>query len=603
MKRAAPDVSALANAAHELLRQGDAAGAERVLSPVYDQLKSDPSVLHLMGLIKKAQNKLAEAELHLRSAIAYALSEGAYYNDLGVVLLAQHRHEEAIKVFRAALALLPEADAVRVNLTRCLISLGELENAEQEARAYIAASPGAESWTLLSQVQRARERNDEALEAADQALRFAPEKRGLRHNYAIALERAGRSDEALLRYESLAKEAIDSPDLALNFARALYAANRRKEAEQVAELGLGQWPENVGLHTAMARMRSLRGEGEASTRLIEAEIERRPANLQLRLACADALHRSRNYERAARVLFDALRLAPEAPPLLTAYGFVLDELNRPVDAVRMLQRVVELNPDSAVAQRNILSTLLRVGRADEALQRVRTLRAADADDQFLIGIETTALRLVGDPAYGELCDYDAMIRSYEIPAPRGFFTQENFNASLADALRVVHRTKTHPLDQSLDNGTQTAATLLASDEPNIKSFTGAVDAAIRRYLSGLPKDQNHPLGRRKRDRYRFSGLWSVRLGDGGHMPNHVHDRGWISSAYIAAHMPAENSRDPNNGHLKFGEPTRPIAGCGAERSIAPKPGQLVLFPSYFWHGVAPFAGAERLSLAFDVIPA
>ena len=71
------DASALANAAHELLRQGDAVGAERVLSPVFNQLKSEASVMHLMGLIKKAQNQLGEAERHLRGAISYARSEGS----------------------------------------------------------------------------------------------------------------------------------------------------------------------------------------------------------------------------------------------------------------------------------------------------------------------------------------------------------------------------------------------------------------------------------------------------------------------------------------------------------------------------------------------
>jgi hypothetical protein len=28
----------------------------------------------------------------------------------------------------------------------------------------------------------------------------------------------------------------------------------------------------------------------------------------------------------------------------------------------------------------------------------------------------------------------------------------------------------------------------------------------------------------------------------------------------------------------------------------------VLFPSYMWHGTVPFEGAERLSMAFDLVP-
>ena len=36
--------------------------------------------------------------------------------------------------------------------------------------------------------------------------------------------------------------------------------------------------------------------------------------------------------------------------------------------------------------------------------------------------------------------------------------------------------------------------------------------------------------------------------------------------------------------------------------IAPVVGQLVLFPSYVWHGTVPVEHGERLNIAFDVVP-
>jgi predicted 2-oxoglutarate/Fe(II)-dependent dioxygenase YbiX len=36
--------------------------------------------------------------------------------------------------------------------------------------------------------------------------------------------------------------------------------------------------------------------------------------------------------------------------------------------------------------------------------------------------------------------------------------------------------------------------------------------------------------------------------------------------------------------------------------IAPVAGQLVLFPSYVWHGTVPIVAGERLNIAFDVVP-
>jgi hypothetical protein len=58
------------------------------------------------------------------------------------------------------------------------------------------------------------------------------------------------------------------------------------------------------------------------------------------------------------------------------------------------------------------------------------------------------------------------------------------------------------------------------------------------------------------------------------------------------------------GILSFGAPgmiTTPL--LEAELSLQPEVGQLVLFPSYFWHGTLPFHSEQpRLTVAFDVVP-
>ncbi|HEV2043240.1 MAG TPA: putative 2OG-Fe(II) oxygenase [Sphingomicrobium sp.] len=42
----------------------------------------------------------------------------------------------------------------------------------------------------------------------------------------------------------------------------------------------------------------------------------------------------------------------------------------------------------------------------------------------------------------------------------------------------------------------------------------------------------------------------------------------------------------------------------ARRVVEPRPGRLVLFPSYLWHGTIPFAAGagDRLTAAFDFQP-
>lgn len=593
------EADAFVNAARELLNTNDAVGAERILSPVIHQFKADAPVQHLMGQIKKAQGQLAEAERYFRAAIAHDLKSGQYYNELGLVLQARGAYEEAIKVFRAASALVPSMLMVRVSIVRCLMSLGDLTDAEREAREYIAIAPGPESWTLLGTVQRAQERHQEALVTAETALKYGPNLRGLRYNHATALDKVGRTTEALAVFEKLARQELDTPDLALHYARALYAEGRKKDAETVAEQGVQLWPQVTALQGALSRIRVLAGHGERSVVANEAAIQARPNDLSLRLACADALHRAGYNAKALNVLDEALRLAPDTPALLTAAGVVLDELDRPLDGLRVLRRVAEIAPSPA-AQRNLLSTLLRAGQPDEVLRIVNELRVEQPHEQYLIACATTAMRMLEHPEYRVWCDYERFVRTYEIPPPHGFFTTEAFNAGLAALLRGQHKTNAHPLDQHIPNGSQTGRSLLSLDEPAIKHYLAAMDIAVRDYAGRLR--ENDPVGVRRGKHSRYSGLWSVRLTDGGYQPNHVHDRGWISSAYFVSIMPGERPKDPRAGWLKFGEPNRAPAGCGPEKFVEPQPGMLVLFPSYFWHGTIPFEGAERLSMAFDLVP-
>ena len=94
----------------------------------------------------------------------------------------------------------------------------------------------------------------------------------------------------------------------------------------------------------------------------------------------------------------------------------------------------------------------------------------------------------------------------------------------------------------------------------------------------------------------------MQLQAGGYHINHVHPRGWLSSAYYVS-LPDVSDADTHAGWLKFGEPGMPIPGCAAERFVRPEEGMLVLFPSYLWHGTVAFAaGGPRLTAAFDVLP-
>ena len=57
---------------------------------------------------------------------------------------------------------------------------------------------------------------------------------------------------------------------------------------------------------------------------------------------------------------------------------------------------------------------------EAALAECATLLKATPDDQYLIAMQATALRLLNDPRYELLCDYDHMVLSAFLETPPGW---------------------------------------------------------------------------------------------------------------------------------------------------------------------------------------
>ena len=242
--------------------------------------------------------------------------------------------------------------------------------------------------------------------------------------------------------------------------------------------------------------------------------------------------------------------------------------------------------------------LLRIGEPKAALPYVDRALADDAPKE-LWAYAAAAWRLAGDPRSEWLEGDPRIISVIDLGASLPPLEQ------LAGTLRPLHVAKSQHLDQSVRGGTQTEVPLFSSVDPVIRHLRSAVVEAVENYIAQLPaEDARHPLLRERRDRrVRFSGSWSVRLGSGGRHSNHIHPQGWISSAlYIA--LPQRKEGEPEDaGWLTLGEPDDNLGlDLPPWRKIEPRPGQLVLFPSWMWHGTRPFRDGERLTVAFDVMP-
>jgi hypothetical protein len=284
-------------------------------------------------------------------------------------------------------------------------------------------------------------------------------------------------------------------------------------------------------------------------------------------------------------------------------GTILQESGRYTEALAVARQAVEAQPENVAAAENFVAAALSAGRPHDALPTIERFRAQTPDDQRWITYRADVARQCNEGWFDEWCDLERMVRVYEIAPPPGYANVADLHAALRPVLETRHRQRSHPLDQSLRNGTQTSRGLLVDPDPVIRALLGAMAEPISAYQAQMPRDTAHPLYSRSTSRAHLVGCWSIRLKRGGFHVNHIHPQGWISSAYYVS-VPAEvEDTSMRSGWIKFGEPRFPMPNGEAGRFVQPRPGMLVLFPSYLWHGTTPIHGDEaRLTIAFDAVP-
>jgi uncharacterized protein (TIGR02466 family) len=347
----------------------------------------------------------------------------------------------------------------------------------------------------------------------------------------------------------------------------------------------------------------LRGDVAEAESILDLSFQQGGAPTPLLLAKANLFEASGDAPRATALLDAASQQLPQEIPIhLTAAQAALRE-GRLEAADGYIRRAEAVDPRSrgVIQTRAILDLAAR--RPAEALARLKAALAVHPSDQSLWGWAVVAARAVGDPLYTELSDYDAVVGAYDIETPEGWTSLDGFLDDLRKSLNSIHLYSHHPSAQSLRNGSQTMHLLSGSDDPVVQAFFRAVDAPIRAHMAKIGRGDD-ALRRRNTGDYRIAGAWSVRLQPHGYHRDHFHPEGWLSSAFYVETPDAALESPDREGWIRFGQP--PFATdppSPAAHFVKPKPGRLVLFPSYMWHGTVPFTTDEsRMTIAFDAVP-
>jgi Flp pilus assembly protein TadD len=523
--------------------------------------------------------------------------------NFGNFLRRLNRLGEAEAEYRAVLARFPSARKARHQLALTLDDLGRRAEAEAEARRALAEDPHeAESWSLLGFVLSNQGRLLEAEQSYRRALELTPNYGIAHHNLGSLLMQMERAEEALAALERA--QALGVPEFELRFtrARALMLLYRPEEAEQEYARAVAERPRHLDAQTNLARLRFMRGD-PFFARSLEEALRSAPDDLALHSALASILFRAGHHGQAESRLRDVLGKHGSLPQFRTQLAYVLLEQARLQEAEAEALEAANAEPRNEGAVDVLVTVLLARSRPEEALPFILAKRAQEPMAQNWIAHEAVAARLMGRPRYRELIDYQRLVRRYRLEPPAGWSSMQEFNAALLGVLEARHVFATHPLEQTLRHGSQTTRNLILDPDPVIQAALRGFDIAIHDYLAQIGTHPAHPFMQRNAGAARIAEGWSIQLRRDGFHVNHVHPKGWISSAYYVS-VPDEVKDDQlRSGWLKFGEPRYAIPTVTPDFMVQPEPGTLVLFPSYFWHGTTAIQGeSPRTTIAFDALP-
>ncbi|HEY7944081.1 MAG TPA: tetratricopeptide repeat protein, partial [Casimicrobiaceae bacterium] len=533
---------------------GRLADAERLARGLVLEMPNSPVVLNVLGLLVRARGEQKEAESLMRRAIAAAPKEAALHNNLGNILFSQNDPQGAESAYRKAISLKADYPEALHNLGIVLKQQGRIDEALVAQRRAVALRPGyaqalvqvgallcekGEAGQALAPLEAAAkaqpdyydalyyrgtalldlERFDEALPVLRSTVALAPDRHEARYACAKALAHLGQEETAMLAYQTVFEKKPD-------FIPAL---------EDFTSLA---WSMGNGARS-LAGFEYARGKVGETADLLLAE-----ANLRLRFTDDISIG-------AEAMLRRAHNMAPERADITNALARSMVLQGRYEQSFPLFQEAIKAEPAELKHRHAFAEALLAGGEHGEARTAFQDALSIDPHDQIALAGLTLAYRELGDSRYDDLVDLDRFVRAYEIAPPTGFNGIASFNRALAEELERLHTRHAPPLDQTLRHGTQTAGTLFKQPSRAIEAVREQIAAAVADYVAALPDDASHPLLARKNKDFSFSGSWSCRLQSSGFHSNHIHDQGWISSAYYVS-LPDEVAAGGQGG-LKFGE--------------------------------------------------
>ena len=369
-----------------------------------------------------------------------------------------------------------------------------------------------------------------------------------------------------------------------------------------------------------------------------------PSNAEFQFNLGNLLAQAQDIDGAIILFERTIELDPSHFRALKYLGGILASCGDYKKATNYLQIAVDLEPNNIETQLELAGVAARNGMAAKAIDiyknnfdiklpslgilgelafahlvnRHPRLALKAAEDSLSIlpgwtkGIAFKAIALNELEFYAEaqeILGLDRFLQCTEIEPPHNYTNLEAFNLALIRHIKKHPTLRYNSTNRSLSNARCTEE-LLGRGQGPFEDFERLISAALKRYLKTITGQQDHPFLISQPGKLSFD-VWANIMDEKGYQDVHFHPTSWATGVYYpSADGIIDADGEDNNekgfgGWLELGATYFMVPSVSKPKLhyIKPRPGLLVLFPSYIGHRTIPCQGqGERISIAFDIRP-
>ena len=515
------------------------------------------------------------------------------HNNLGVILLQSGKLQKAKNCYEKAIKINPNFADAHNNLGAVFKQLGEFQKAINCYEKSIKINPNyANAYNNLGNTLKELREYKKAINCYKKAIE-------IQYNYASAHNNLG------------------------NVFRELGEQEKAKDCYQkVIQIN----PNHADAHNNLGTMLQELGEFQKAISCYEKSIKINPNFVSAHNNLGVIFNELGEYKKAISSHQKAIKIQPNNAYAHNNLGAAFKQLGEDQKAISCYQKAIQIQPNYTMAHSNIGTTFMKVKEFKKAADYFKKVDTSLGKAQFLEctylskGVENytkllnafvekdpTNLRIAALAAYVSKKENIKNIYPF-CKNPLDYFFSINLkdefefsdqfpNRMLKISEKLGSNWRLKPI---VKNGHQSTGNLLDSTILEIVELKKTIEKQINIYRRNYKNSDDYYISRWPTKSKLFG--WYIKLKKQGQLKSHMHETGWLSGVFYLK-IPKSLKKNEGSINLSLQSSDYPYDKSLPNFYYAPKPFDLILYPSSLFHYTVPFtSNEERHCIAFDLTP-